>query len=141
MSLLAWLKAQRPEKYNDATQKAVGWIGKQRGGYGGFGSTQSTILALKALIAYANANKKTAEAGEVVLSSRARWSAGRPSRPAPPMPSSSTSKDAEKLLHAGKNKLSVEITGKSSLPLHGHLVVPDADAASADKCRSSSAPS
>ena len=44
-------------------QKAVKWIGQQRGGYGGFGSTQSTILALKALIAYTKANKKTPEAG------------------------------------------------------------------------------
>ena len=48
-------------------QKAVTWIGKQRGGYGGFGSTQSTILALKALIAYTKANKRTAEGGELRL--------------------------------------------------------------------------
>ena len=44
-------------------QKSVTWIGQQRGGYGGFGSTQSTILALKALIAHARANKKAPEAG------------------------------------------------------------------------------
>ena len=43
------------------------WVGQQRGGYGGFGSTQSTILALKALIAYTNANKRAAEGGELRL--------------------------------------------------------------------------
>ena len=48
-------------------RSAVQWIGQQRGGYGGFGSTQSTILALKALIAHTKANKQTAEAGELSL--------------------------------------------------------------------------
>jgi hypothetical protein len=116
MSLMAWLRAQRPEKYNVATQKAVEWIGKQRGGHGSFGSTQSTILALKALIAYANANKKTAEAGEIILYSEGKVVA----RQAFPAGASEgivlELKDADKLLHAGKNKLSVEITGKSSFP-------------------------
>ena len=37
------------EDYHQSLNKAVKWIGQQRGGYGGFGSTQSTILALKAL--------------------------------------------------------------------------------------------
>src|SRR5262249_11222055 len=67
LTLLAWLKAKRPEQFNQAIQKGVTWITQQRGGYGGFGSTQSTILALKALIAFSAANKKTAEAGELTL--------------------------------------------------------------------------
>src|SRR5439155_3705203 len=54
--ILAWLKSNQPE-FTPNVQRAVKWIGQQRGGYGGFGSTQSTILALKALIAYAKANK------------------------------------------------------------------------------------
>ena len=53
LAVLGWLKANRPAEFNAATQKAIGWIGQQRGGYGAFGSTQSTILALKALIAFA----------------------------------------------------------------------------------------
>src|SRR5262249_29426490 len=67
LAVLGWLKINRPQEFNGAVQKAVRWIGQQRGGYGGFGSTQSTILALKALIAHARANKKTAEAGELRL--------------------------------------------------------------------------
>src|SRR5262249_35638415 len=64
LAVLGWLKAG-PGEFHKPIEKAVGWIGKQRGGYGAFGSTQSTILALKALIAYARANKKVAEAGEL----------------------------------------------------------------------------
>ena len=61
LAVLGWLKANRPAEFNAATQKAIGWIGQQRGGYGAFGSTQSTILALKALIVFMRMNKKTAE--------------------------------------------------------------------------------
>ena len=79
--MLGWLKAN-PGEFNAAVQKAVKWIGQQRGGYGGFGSTQSTILALKALIAYTKANKKTPEAGE--LTPVRRRQAGRRSWRSPP---------------------------------------------------------
>ena len=64
--MLGWLKAN-PGTFADSLRKAVTWIGKQRGSYGGFGSTQSTILALKALIAYTTANKRTAAGGELRL--------------------------------------------------------------------------
>src|SRR5262249_23654524 len=67
LAVMAWLKANRPADFNENVQKAARWIGQQRGGYGGFGSTQSTILALKSLIAFTAANKKTAEAGELKL--------------------------------------------------------------------------
>src|SRR5262249_53966910 len=67
LAVLGWIKAQRPEVFTVPTRNAVKWIGQQRGGYGGFGSTQATILTLKALIAYAKANKKTAESGEITL--------------------------------------------------------------------------
>src|SRR5207302_5020896 len=67
LAVLGWLKANRPADFNVHIQKAVKWLGQQRGGYGGFGSTQSTILALKALIAFTNANKKTPESGSLLL--------------------------------------------------------------------------
>ena len=35
--------------HQPAALRAVSWIGEQRSGWGGFGSTQSTVLALKAL--------------------------------------------------------------------------------------------
>ena len=40
LATLAWLKANRPADFHTNVQKAVQWIGQQRGGYGGFGSTQ-----------------------------------------------------------------------------------------------------
>jgi hypothetical protein len=116
LTLLAWLKAKRPDQFNAPTQKAVEWITKQRGGYGAFGSTQSTILALKALIAYSIANKKTAEAGELVLYSgdteiaRQAFPAGAENAIILDVA------NAERVLKAGKNNLRIEITGKSVFP-------------------------
>src|SRR5262249_21255748 len=67
LAVLAWLKANQPGDFALPLEKAIKWIGQQRGGYGGFRSTQSTILALKALIAHTKANKKPAEGGVLTL--------------------------------------------------------------------------
>jgi hypothetical protein len=115
LTILAWLKANKPE-FNPNVQKAVKWIGQQRGGYGGFGSTQSTILALKALIAYAKANKKTAESGDLTLYldeqslAKKHFEAGAQDAIVLDVP------DAESVLKPGKNNLRVEITGKNVFP-------------------------
>jgi len=95
----------------------VKWIGQQRGGYGGFGSTQSTILTLKALIAFAKANKKTAEGGELRLYIgdqaqplvKKAFEAGTQDAIALPLPA------AEKWLQPGKNTIRVEITGDKNV--------------------------
>src|SRR5207248_2915556 len=115
LAVLGWLKANRPEFLTPA-RTAVGWIGKQRGGYGGFGSTQSTILALKALIAYTKANKKTAEAGELRLFVGERainvlsFAAGAQDALTLTLP------NADGLLKPGKNDIRVEMTGKNTFP-------------------------
>src|SRR5262249_16893411 len=91
-------------------------IGQQRGGYGGFGSTQSTILALKALIAYTKANKKTPEAGDLTLSlgdrilGRLHYEAGTQDVLTVSVP------DPDRLLRPGQNELKAEITGKNTYP-------------------------
>jgi hypothetical protein len=116
LTVYAWLKAQRPDLFNKSIQTAVKWIGQQRGGYGGFGSTQSTILALKALIAYAKANKKTAEAGDLLLyvgdkvMAQKHFAAGAEEAIVLSLP------EADKVLKAGRNNVRVEITGKSVFP-------------------------
>jgi hypothetical protein len=116
LAVLGWLKANRPAEFAAPIRAAVGWIGKQRGGYGGFGSTQSTILALKALIAYTKANKQTPEPGELSLFlgeseiGRLRFAAGASGELTIPVP------DADKKLNPGKNELRVEITGKNTYP-------------------------
>src|SRR5207253_11373872 len=110
LAVLGWLKAQRPEFLNPA-HTAVAWIGKQRGGYGGFGSTQSTILALKAVIAYTKANKKTPEAGELMLFVDEK-PAGKLAFAAGASEALTLNLDnAEENLKAGENKVRVEITG------------------------------
>jgi hypothetical protein len=116
LTLLAWLKAKRPDQFNEAIQKGVKWISQQRGGYGGFGSTQSTILALKALIAFSAANKKTAEAGELTLYADDKVIA-RLAFPAGAEDAITLSvKNADTILKPGKNNLRIEITGKSVFP-------------------------
>ncbi len=65
--VLGWLRSGEPTKFIKPIKETTKWIGQQRGGYGGFGSTQSTILALKALIEHTKVMRKPAEAGEVRL--------------------------------------------------------------------------
>jgi hypothetical protein len=116
LAVLGWLKANRPGDFTQPVEKSVKWIGQQRGGFGGFGSTQSTILALKALIAHAQANKKTPEAGELTLHvgdvrvGELKFPAGAQDVLTVEVP------DAEKYLKPGPNPVKVEITGKNNFP-------------------------
>jgi hypothetical protein len=66
LTLLGWLRANDPT-YTPAIKEATKWISQQRGGYGGFGSTQSTILTLKALSLYAKKSAHPAESGEITI--------------------------------------------------------------------------
>jgi hypothetical protein len=66
LTMLGWLRANDP-KYATAIKDATKWISQQRGGYGGFGSTQSTIMALKALTLFAKKSAHPAESGEIKL--------------------------------------------------------------------------
>jgi hypothetical protein len=115
LAVLGWLKAN-PGTFNAAVQKAVRWVGRQRGGHGAFGSTQSTILALKALIAYTRAHKRSVEAGELRLyvgddlAARRSFGAGVTEALTLELP------DAERRLRPGRNKVRVEVTGRNVFP-------------------------
>jgi uncharacterized protein YfaS (alpha-2-macroglobulin family) len=65
LAVLALLKTGNPD--GNALSNAVKYILSSRSGYGGFGSTQGTILALKALAEYATYSKQTSEAGDVYV--------------------------------------------------------------------------
>jgi anti-sigma factor RsiW len=116
LAVLGWLKANRPAEFNAPVQNAVKWIGQQRGGHGGFGATQATILALKALIAYTRANKKTPESGELSLFvgeqrvGHLKFPAGAQDVLAIELP------EPEKYLKPGANAVRAEITGKNAFP-------------------------
>lgn len=54
-------------KHAGALNSAVQFLTNSRNGYGVFGSTQGTVLALKALTEYAKFSKKTTEDGTIVV--------------------------------------------------------------------------
>jgi len=63
LAILALLRAGRPAaKLNESVQ----WLLKQRSG-GGFGCTQSTVLALKAVVAYTQASRTTTADGDIIV--------------------------------------------------------------------------
>ncbi|MCI0639016.1 MAG: alpha-2-macroglobulin, partial [Gemmataceae bacterium] len=117
LATLGWLKANRPDEFHNHIDRAVKWIGKQRGGYGGFGATQSTILALKALIAHTKESKRPVEPGNLVL-----YVNDRPN-PVAVLNFTATAQESITLavpkgdyLVAGKNRVRVEISGKNEFP-------------------------
>jgi uncharacterized protein YfaS (alpha-2-macroglobulin family) len=133
LAVLGWLKAN-PGEFNSSVQKAIRWIGQQRGGYGGFGSTQSTILALKALILYTKANKKTPESGELRLFVGDKQIAAQPFAAGATEPLTLSVPDAETTLKPGKNAVRVEITGKNAFPYTLTWSYQTHQPASAEKC-------
>lgn len=113
IAVLAMLNASK--KDGSALNKAVEYLVKSRSGYGGFGSTQGTVLALKALSEYAAASKKTDEAGTLEcyidgkLVASKHYEAGEKE--------AIEFKGLEKYLKEGKHKVKIRTKGaKESLP-------------------------
>jgi len=65
IAIMAMLKSGG--KHTAELNKAVQYLVKSRSGYGTFGNTQGTVLALKALTEYAKNSKKTAEDGTIEI--------------------------------------------------------------------------
>ncbi len=61
LATLALLKGGKD--YVGNVRESIGWINKNRSGAGGFGSTQSTVLSLAALSAYAESTRATQSGG------------------------------------------------------------------------------
>ncbi|MFH1467232.1 MAG: MG2 domain-containing protein [Pseudomonadota bacterium] len=53
--------------HDAAVRQAVDWLNQHRGGFGQWGSTQATVLSLRAMTAYASASRATRGPGEVQL--------------------------------------------------------------------------
>lgn len=65
LAILALLKSNG--KNPEALMNGVKWLVASRNGYGAFGNTQGTILALKALTEFAKSSRKTNEDGEIIV--------------------------------------------------------------------------
>lgn len=67
LAALALMKASPAGEHEVAIRNAIGWLNGKRDGYGSFGSTQGTVLALKALARYADYSRRTSAAGVVTV--------------------------------------------------------------------------
>ena len=65
LALTALLKSENPHILS--LKKCADFLRNSRGGYGGFGNTNSTVLALRGLLAYAEFMKRTDESGEIAI--------------------------------------------------------------------------
>ena len=113
LAILAML--QSDEINANALNKAVEYLTKARSGYGDFGNTQSTIMALKALTQYANYAKQTNEDGVLEMYVEGKKVAEQAYK--------SGEREAivisgiEKYLSVGKNKLELKYrNAKNPLP-------------------------
>jgi hypothetical protein len=111
LAVLALLKAGGQD---DAVRRGMEWLVSHRGGYGQWGATQSTVLALKAMTAYAIASRRAQAPGDVTLRvngkvvGRQHYEAGHRA----PIVFS----DVEGALRPGKNQIELLHEGKAPLP-------------------------
>lgn len=112
LALLALMKAGGHE---DAVRGGVEWLQKNRGGFGNFGSTQATVLALKALTDYTTRSRQTQSDGSVQLLVNGAVVASQDYRAGrrDPIEFSGLGKHFTQ----GKNEVEIRHQGQSRLPL------------------------
>lgn len=115
LAVLAWTKAKHEARDSRAMHAAVRWLGKQRGGHGGYGSTQATILALKAFLAVDRLGKAF-QAGEVALRVNDRIVSSQRFDASAMGVISLRLDHPEKHLKPGKNVIRLEMAGESEIP-------------------------
>lgn len=111
LAALAWLNSPA---FRSQADRAVEWITANRQGSGSFGSTQATILALKALVTHAQAGSAKVTGGELILKrdgeqvATQTFTAGERNR--------ITLEGVAAYLERGENKLSVSLSGDNEMP-------------------------
>ena len=111
LAALAWLKSPA---FTDRANRAVQWIVENRQGSGGFGSTQATILALKALVEHSKANRRTLAAGTLIVK-RDDLEIGQHAFEASRQ-ETIVIDGLEANLRPGPNRLTVNLTGENKMP-------------------------
>ena len=128
LAVLAWLRSPAHE---DNVERAVAWLADACKG-GRYGSTQSTVLALQAIVAYDAAHAKPKAPGTVRLLVDGSLVG------AVPFDSSSqgalTLPDFAAHLSPGSHTISVEMEGGSPMPITGAVTWSDAAPASSPEC-------
>ena len=111
LASLAWLKL--PE-YHAHANRAIDWIVSKRSGDGSFGSTQATILALKALAEHAKINRGKLTAGELVVQLDDRVLASQQFNADEVNTIRLTGFESD--LKTGQNELALILTGENQMP-------------------------
>ena len=111
LAALAWMKMPA---YTAQANRAVEWIVGNRQGSGSFGSTQATILALKALIEHSKTSRKTVSGGKLIVK-RDDQQIGEHAFAAGQQETIAID-GLEASLRSGENKLTVNLTGDNKLP-------------------------
>ncbi|MBN2579223.1 MAG: hypothetical protein JXB10_09550 [Pirellulales bacterium] len=111
LAALAWLKLPA---FTAQANKAVQWIVGNRQGGGGFGSTQATILALKALTEHAKANKRSVTAGKLIVQSEGKTLGERSFQTG--QQETIAIDDLEAQLKPGDNLVTLSLTSKNEMP-------------------------
>ncbi len=111
LALLALMKAGGSD---DQVRRGVEWLTKNRGGYGEWGATQATVLALRAMTTYANVSRRMPTPGMVIVkingkeAGRQEYAAGRRD----PLVFTGLGK----VLTTGANTIELSHDGKGELP-------------------------
>jgi hypothetical protein len=133
LAVLGWLRANEAEKFQLPLQSAVKWMSQQRGGHGSFGSTQSTILALKALIAHTKANQHPAEDGDITVTIGGKKFT-KPFTKADREVVTLEIPNAEEVFKPGANEITAELSTKKPYPFSLAWICQTLTPASADDC-------
>ncbi len=109
------MMAAGPE-YMPSVRRAVEWMNAHRSGMGNYGSTQSTVLALKAMTLYAKESRRTDAAGTIILKvngeqvGKVSFEKGHQGAIELPL---------DEHLRPGKNVIEVTLESQSPLPYSG----------------------
>lgn len=113
LAVLANLKAEN--KNGKIIQDGTKFIMESRSGHGGFGNTQSTIMALKALTAFSKFAKRTASSGDILIYADGKQIAQKHFEA--DQQGEIVLAGLEEFLEAGKNKIQIKFANtKEALP-------------------------
>jgi A-macroglobulin complement component/MG2 domain-containing protein/alpha-2-macroglobulin family protein len=133
LAALALVKASPNGEYAGQLRDAVDYLNAHRGGYGAWGNTQATILALKALGAYAESSRQMQAAGTATLvvngNSVGSLAFDKGRRDA------LVWDDFASALRPGKNQIEVRLDGQATLPYSISVAYRSAHPQSSDKSK------